>query len=128
MVKEYKVILDTKPHRHPHQNKTTIQIQKLNSNHPTKMKKTPPPIVRTSTPTETIPKPKNTDFLYEDSSLVDRNQQPIVLQTLDQPNQMMASQPSRSETNLLDSNNMEVDPLSDSVTQMHLSGIMNKTI
>ena len=88
-----------------------------------KRKKTPPPIVRTSTPTETISTPENTDFLYEDSSQVDRNQYPIVLQT-----PTMTSQPSRSETNLLDGDNMEVDPLSDSVTQINLSGILNKTI
>ena len=40
----------------------------------------------------------------------------------------MASQPSRSEIDLLEDNNMEVDPLSDSVTQNNLSGILNKSI
>ena len=40
----------------------------------------------------------------------------------------MANQPSRSETNLLDGENMEVEPLNDSVTQINLSGILNKTI
>ena len=39
----------------------------------------------------------------------------------------MATQPSRSETDLLVIN-MEVDPLSDSVTQINLSRILNKTI
>ena len=39
----------------------------------------------------------------------------------------MATQPSKSETDLLDIN-MEVYPLSDSVTQINLSGILNKTI
>ena len=41
----------------------------------------------------------------------------------------MASEPSRSETNLLDNDvNMDVEPLSDSITQINLSGILNKTI
>ena len=33
-----------------------------------------------------------------------------------------------SESNLLDSENMEIDPLSDSVTRINLSGILNKSI
>ena len=40
----------------------------------------------------------------------------------------MTSQPSRSESNLLDADNMESDPLNDSVTQINLSGILNRTI
>ena len=39
----------------------------------------------------------------------------------------MATAPSNSETNLLD-NVLDVDPLSDSVTHIHLSGIINKSI
>ena len=41
----------------------------------------------------------------------------------------MASEPSTSEKNLLDNDvNMDVEPLSDSITQINLSGILNKTI
>ena len=43
------------------------------------------------------------------------------------PRKWPHAQPSRSETDLLDIN-MQVDPLSDSVTQINLSGILNKTI
>ena len=39
----------------------------------------------------------------------------------------MAAEPSKSETQLLD-NAMDVDPLSDSVTHINLSGILNKSI
>ena len=44
-----------------------------------------------------------------------------------QDNQTMATEPSKSETQLLD-NAMDVDPLSDSVTHINLSGILNKSI
>ena len=91
-----------------------------------KQKKTPP-IQRTSTPTRTLPVPESSDFLYEDTS-TNGSQPLITLSTPQESSQRMASQPSRSETNLLDDNNMEVDPLSDSVTQINLSGILNKTL
>ena len=59
-----------------------------------KYRKTPP-LINTSTPTQT---------------LVPHSQ----------ANQEMASEPSRSETNLLDNDvNMDVEPLSDSVTQTY---------
>ena len=41
---------------------------------------------------------------------------------------MATIEPSKSETSLLENDNMEVDPLSDSVTQINLSDILNKTI
>ena len=44
-----------------------------------------------------------------------------------QTNQTMAAEPSKSETQLLD-NAMDVDPLSDSITHINLSGILNKSI
>ena len=68
-------------------------------------------------------------FLYENTSQSDNQLPTVVLLSHSQPNQEMASEPSRSETNLLDSdNNMEVEPLNDSVTHINLSGILNKTI
>ena len=96
----------------------TRQSKNLTQNVLQKQKKTPPPTQRTSTPTELLPQSesKSRDFLYEDPSITN-NQQPIILSTPDQPSQKMASQLSRSETDLLD-NIMEVDPLSDSVTQL----------
>ena len=39
----------------------------------------------------------------------------------------MAAEPSKLEAQLID-NAMEVDPLSDSVTHINLSGILNKSI
>ena len=68
----------------------------------------------------------SSDFLYKSSSTTNI-QQPIIVSTPSQQSQKMATQPSRSETDLLDIN-MEVDPLSDSVTQINLSRILNKTI
>ena len=44
-----------------------------------------------------------------------------------QDNQTMATEPSKSEAQLLD-NAMDVDPLSDSVTHINLSRILNKSI
>ena len=39
---------------------------------------------------------------------------------------MATIEPSKSETSLLENENMKVDPLSDSVTQINLSGILHK--
>ena len=91
-------------------------------------KKTPPPLVRTSTPTQaSTSEASNSQFLYEDSTPINNQEQLITLIPYSQKNQTMAAEPSKSETQLLD-NAMDVDPLSDSVTHINLSGILNKSI
>ena len=91
-------------------------------------KKTPPPLVRTSTPTQaSTSEASNSQFLYEDSTPTNNQEQLITSIPYSQKNQTMAAEPSKSETQLLD-NAMHVDPLSDSVTHINLSGILNKSI
>ena len=91
-------------------------------------KMTPPPLVRTSTPTQaSTSEASNSQFLYEDSTPINNQEQLITLIPYSQKNQTMAAEPSKSETQLLD-NAMDVDPLSDSVTHINLSGILNKSI
>ena len=82
-----------------------------------KYRKTPPPPIKTSTPTQTLQVSQtDTDFLYETSSQPDNQWHTIVLVPHSQANQVMASEPSTSETNLLDNDiNMDVEPLSDSI-------------
>ena len=126
---------------HSKQNKTThisppltrqsSKTRNLSQTTLQKRKKTPPPVARTSTPTKTltVPEASNSQFLYENTSQTDSQPHQVVLLSYSQPSQKMATiEPSKSETSLLENENMEIDPLSDSVTQINLSGILNKTI
>lgn len=92
-------------------------------------KKTPPPLIRTSTPTEaSTSEASNSQFLYENPTQPNNQKQKLItLISYSQKDQTMATAPSESETNLLD-NVMDVDPLSDSVTHINLSGILNKSV
>ena len=95
---------------------------------------TPPPLNRTSTPTKLTPistptsQSQSSDFLYENQSPLSVN--PITLSSQSQDPNMSEVQPTRSEMDVLDDNNMEMetDPLSASITQINLSGILNRTI
>ena len=90
---------------------------------------TPPPLSRTSTPTKLTPistptsQSQSSDFLYENQSPPSVN--PITLSSQSQDPNMSEVQPTRSETDILNDNNMETetDPLSASITQINLSGI-----
>ena len=87
----------------------------------------PPPLIRSSTPTETLsPSQTESQVLYEHSQPLTN---PNIIQLSTPESQMTQPLPTRSETNLLEEN-MEInqDPLSDSVTEINLSGILNKTI
>ena len=95
-------------------------------------KTTPPPLIRTSTPTES-------QFLYENPNSEISNSEPFLIsistpesqQTQDQQHPGMTHvQPTSSENNLLEEG-METNQshqLSDSVTAINLSGILNKTV
>ena len=94
-------------------------------------KHTPPLLVRTSTPNESSPGTSDSQFLYENPSQSQTDPNPIYITLctpLSQQTQgMLEPQPTTSETNLLEEG-METETLSDSVTQINLSGILNQTI
>ena len=94
-------------------------------------KRTPPPLIRTSTPTESSPGTSDSQLLYKDPSQSQPNPNPIFMTLCTPQSQqtqgMSEPQPTTSETNLLEEG-METEILSDSVTHINLSGILNQTI
>ena len=104
----------------------------------------PPPLIRTSTPTESLNlsltdnqsgsqsgSQPDSQYLYENTQTenTQTNYHIIPINLSTPPSQMAQHQPTRSETNLLDENmDTNQDQLSDSITNINLLGILNKTM